>query len=533
MQGTKLILRYLTHFNQDVKKLDCFVFTMVGSIVYHQPGPNSIVTPMKLLRTIFFTILISSPTLLSATHIRGGYINVERVEERSFTYVFTFTGYRDNHSGVTFGEGFFDFGDGTISDGNFFPTETEIHDDLTIVQFSAVHTYSGPGAYTVGYSEPFRNEDIVNMESPFGVPFYVETFFVTDPLVGASNSGTLENIPIFLAEVGKAYFFTPIISDPDDDRIAFRLARPRRANDEFIPGHTFPHNEQFYSDAAHANQTQDGHASLSMDPSTGTMIWDSPGDLLSSSGVDCPEGYSNCSEYSLAFFFEEYRMVGLDDVLMSRTLVDFQVIVSSPSGDGPEIPKVYLDYVPCITPSETLNFSISSNAEYSWEISSDLNLLINGNNYVAEDYHSLTGSLAYEISVADFASESTAYLEVFPLAHEENPEGPGRIAHGAGVSGPSASIAFEIAESCPEIPLNIEKAQYGITIYPNPVQNLLRISGQRQYQTFVIYNLDGKILKRSAIDGSSINVSELSQGHFLLMLQSPDGSLQQFRFYKE
>ena len=65
----------------------------------------------------------------------------------------------------------------------------------------------------------------------------------------------------------------------------------------------------------------------------------------------------------------------------------------------------------------------------------------------------------------------------------------------------------------------------GISIYPNPVQNLLYVKSEDESE-YQIYDLDGRCLFRGK--GSTIDVSSLKTGTYLLQINS-----QTFKFIKQ
>ncbi|MBB6369105.1 T9SS type A sorting domain-containing protein [Chryseobacterium shigense] len=66
------------------------------------------------------------------------------------------------------------------------------------------------------------------------------------------------------------------------------------------------------------------------------------------------------------------------------------------------------------------------------------------------------------------------------------------------------------------------KPQENITIYPNPVQDILYIrSGEKIIKT-EIYDASGRILNAKGVNGNSVNVSELAKGSYIITLFTKD-----------
>ena len=79
-------------------------------------------------------------------------------------------------------------------------------------------------------------------------------------------------------------------------------------------------------------------------------------------------------------------------------------------------------------------------------------------------------------------------------------------------------------------------AQMGITLYPNPTENILKISSSTPLKNGVIYHLNGTKLKEWQWENStelSISLIELPQGQYFISLSSDNqktaiGSFQKY-----
>ena len=487
---------------------------------------------MRRLPYFIFTTLFFSAFLLKGTHIRGGYISVERTGGTDLTYEITFIGYRDTDSGIAFGNGVMDFGDGGTASENFTIVETFVSENVIIAEFKLIHTYSAPGAYTISYQEEFRNANVANMEGSVNTTFYVETTILADPLIGSATSGRLASLPIMHAETGKTLYYAPQVSEPDQERIAYGLTFPMEANNQLIGAYVSPNHDRFYSNRNQGNQAGSGPASLTMNRQTGTMIWDAPGDLFFASGFDCTAGYSSCSEYTLAFFFEEFRTVAGEEVRTSRTLVDFQIIVNGPGPESPVIPKLQMDYQPCITVDETVPFSLVAPGKHAFTLTANVDLFVNGATYEPADYFELSDSDDYEISFANLANPATLYLEVFPYALDEHSSG--RVVHGdvPDLTGKTSSVAITIADTCPELTLDVAENISTRLLYPNPAQGEIVLPASH-YQHYHIYDLKGKVWQNGKPQGETINIHQLHSGMYILRLNDQQGITEYFRFVKQ
>lgn len=74
------------------------------------------------------------------------------------------------------------------------------------------------------------------------------------------------------------------------------------------------------------------------------------------------------------------------------------------------------------------------------------------------------------------------------------------------------------------------KKQTGI--FPNPVKDVLNISGSDNYKTVKIYNIAGQLLLENSFE-KTINVSKLGKGSYIINLVKADNTIDNFKFVKE
>ncbi len=272
-----------------------------------------------------------------ATHIRAGEIIAKRIDFLSLTYEFTFVGYRDTDSGIQFGSGTFDFGDGNMVTGDFIITEEEITPNVVRAEFTVIHTYAASATYTVSYREEFRNRGIANMANSVNTAFYVQTEIVIDPILGVNSTPVLTVPPIDDGLVGVSFIHNGGAFDPDDDSLAYRLVKPQQARDVNVTDYKFPNDPFFYSNPAQGDEAQENFPTFDIDPITGNLSWDAPGDFLNLSGQDCPSGANNCAEYNVAFVVEEWRNVFGRPTLLGRVTRDMQIIITDGDNEKPQL----------------------------------------------------------------------------------------------------------------------------------------------------------------------------------------------------
>lgn len=304
----------------------------------------------RYLRIIFLGIIVLLVTQpVKATHIRAGEITVERVSCQSKEFIIYVTGYVDLIGGqVTFGGGTLDFGDGSdpITNIRMDPRVTILLDEqpidgsygIGITRFMVRHEFSANGIYYIKYLEANRNANIVNMDNSVETTFYIETMVRIDGTLGC-NMHLPEMLvpPIDYGCSGVAFYHNPGAFDKDGDSLAFEFVTPRKNVDTPVDNYKVVNDPIF-------GGVQEGStnlpASLSIDPVTGDIVWDSPGIT---------------GEYNIAFIVKEYRRVGENYFLIGYVVRDMQIIVDDCDNNRPEL--VLPDDI-CVEAGQNVNFDV-------------------------------------------------------------------------------------------------------------------------------------------------------------------------------
>jgi gliding motility-associated-like protein len=317
---------------------------------------------MLRLKVIQLFILIIMMLFLSsvanATHIRAGEIIAKRIDNFTYTYEFTFVGYRDRNSPVPFGNGLFDFGDGTVIDVGITDfSNTIISTTIERAEYKVVHTFNRVQSYVVSYYERDRNAGISNMQNSVNTPFYVETLIVIDPFLGINNSPVLTVPPIDEGTPGVVFIHNPGAFDEDGDILTYEWVVPRQSKEEEVFGYVRLDDPQFYTDYFTGSETR-GPASLDLIYDQGDLIWDAPGDVFMLQDEQCPDGVEECSEYNVAFKITEWRERGGQLERVGYVIRDMQIIVYE--GDN-EKPEVDVPPAACVTAGDRLQERIVGN----------------------------------------------------------------------------------------------------------------------------------------------------------------------------
>ncbi|HMS30556.1 MAG TPA: gliding motility-associated C-terminal domain-containing protein [Saprospiraceae bacterium] len=256
---------------------------------------------MKHLNLTILCINLIISTSALATHNRAGEIRVKQLSDYTLeATVITFT--KESSFAADRDSIVIDWGDGTFSKvvrSNQFGES--LGNDVKKNTYVATHDYAGRGTYIIGFFDPNRISDIVNLDPPnsVNIPFYVQTVFtILNPAFqGYNQTVELVQYPIDFACLNQVFVHNPAANDPDSDSLAFVLSTPLMDKNSPAPNYSLP------------SQIKPGlDNQLSLDPKTGTIIWNSP---------------KQPGEYNLSFIVQEWRA----GVLIASTIRDMQILV--------------------------------------------------------------------------------------------------------------------------------------------------------------------------------------------------------------
>ncbi len=280
-----------------------------------------------IIALLFFTFCYAP--LAWSTHNRAGEITYEQTGPLTIrmtltTYTKTSSVSADRDSVEIF------WGDGTSdvvvrANGNGFP----IANDIKINKYIAEHTYPGRATYTIGFGDPNRVANILNVNYPNSVDvefFLSTTLTLLDPqFQGPNNSAILLQPPVDVACVNKKFIHNPGAWDPDGDSLSYELVVPRMSAEEEVPGYLFP-------DEIGAGPLNH----ISLDPVTGDFTWETP---------------QIQGEYNIAIRINEWR----NGLLITSMIRDMQILVAKCDN---EPPVIFVEDELCVVAGEEINLDV-------------------------------------------------------------------------------------------------------------------------------------------------------------------------------
>lgn len=285
-----------------------------------------------IFRCLLSTILLTSAYQAEATHNRAGEITYVqtgpltiRMTVTSYTKTSSLSADRDSIE-IFWGDGTSEFVQRTNGNG------TPLGNDVKLNTYTQDHTYPGRATYTIGFADPNRVANILNVNFPNSVDvefFLSTTFTLLDPqFQGQNSSAILLQPPLDIACANKVFVHNPNAFDPDGDSLSYELVVPRMSATNEVPGYLFP------------DEVSPGpQNNIDLDPTTGNFVWNTP---------------KQQGEYNIAIKINEWR----DGILLNSIIRDMQILVISCENDPPSIDVVE---ELCVVAGEQINLPIVIN----------------------------------------------------------------------------------------------------------------------------------------------------------------------------
>jgi hypothetical protein len=437
---------------------------------------------MKLLSFLFFIFIAAT---VSATHLKGGYIRVEHHSGLTYNIiikVFTNT----VNTQVLFGgeDDILDFGDGTSI---LVPERAniEIYPGTATAQFQVLHTYSSANQYIVTYSEPNRNEGIINIDNSVNTRFYLESSFYADPFIEYA-SPIFFTVPVFEASLGRSYSFGINAVDPNDYALNYYVSSPKNTANYRLP-------ENF-----------------KVNPYNGQGTWDTAFEGNLSAGV---------------YLFNVKIIQTRENVVAGYIILDFQIEVT----DQPHRPVIQLDE----QLSENNRIYVAPNQTESWKI-------------YFQDQQNISSSLELEVfseigeylttEIADSTNNGTKIkVAEIEFTHEQGltRENPYLITiRGKAIT---EDGSYQVADLTLMIfTMDIEPSDHSITstddiepeawsVFPNPfTDRIIFVSKDDQHAQLTLYTVDNKILYCGPVKNGEL--IDLAPGNGVIIYQIRNGN---------
>jgi hypothetical protein len=461
---------------------------------------------MKKFLVIIATAL--STLQANATHLRAGEITV-RQDAVSLRVIVTVTVYTNTiNTNVLFGgdDDILDFGDGSDPDGDGLPginvpeTQNVMQEQLGIgiarASFTIEHTYAAPGAYVISYSEPNRNEGVINMDASVGTRFYTESKITLDGKRLYRSPETLTS-PIFHAATGKDVSLALAYADSSNCALHYELVTPKRARNEDVANYRIPEN-------------------FSLNEFNGLLAWDGKFN-----------GTALTAEYAFAV---KVIQTDEDNNVIGYLIRDFQIILSEASididiDDNAETDDNNAIFIP---ESESVDVKVLVQASgvdelqiktFS-ELSGNENALAVQVNDTTVEGHDFSKVVRMKLTNTQEIRRPVPYSIVLRALQIVN----------GNMFSQDITYLFETEEAPapePETPVGVE-ASYESTMlpFPNPVNDYLFVeSPALENGALILYDLKGRKLLAPAECEGTFDFRSVSPGVYLVKTHRAKGKL--------
>lgn len=440
-------------------------------------------------RSLFFLAILLFGLECAATHLSGGEIHAERVNPTSLTFRITVRVFT-NHitSNVLFGgeDDWLDFGDGSRI--RIPETQSIVRYDLGVgvgvASYTVLHTYATPSAFRITYSEPNWEEGIINFDESVNTRFFLEATINALPDYTGSPKFLFE--PFVSAVLGQPLSMAFTAKDTNDYKLRYALVTPKQSEDETVLNYRLPENATIH-------------------PTNGLFQWDTKfnGDYMRGTFLFCVK----VSQYD-----SENRMVG-------SVIRNFIIRLDEEDISLPFMPPVQTDVNNAVVILEgevqILRFAAGKDLTTTLQLRSELANVSGAMQY--EEYDTLVND---EVIVG-----GEIVLNSLPEINRKNPYAivlRVLVPHDGRHLFRDFTILFYTQDVAPDEPEEpITSISEGVLTkkfaYPNPVSSILYFDEWAMGQTARIVNMSGKIVAEKDKNASTVDVSDLAPGLYVVM----------------
>lgn len=133
------------------------------------------------------------------------------------------------------------------------------------------------------------------------------------------------------------------------------------------------------------------------------------------------------------------------------------------------------------------------------------------------------------------------YFEGVPITLKAIPKNGFKFSHWSGVvNSEDAEITLTVTEGnylkanfIPSSMVVEQQEMFDVKLYPNPTTGKIYLRGIVDWEDFIIYDLQGRVIKSGQVMQDSVDISEMSSGIYLIQLESKGGEKVQKRVIKK
>lgn len=450
---------------------------------------------------IFVVSLLCFSSGAYATHLRSGEITVRQDNINSLKVWITITVFTNTtNTNVLFGgdDDFLDFGDGSDPDGDgrigiLIPEtqntyRTDLSEGVAVATYTVSHTYQAPGVYTVTYSEPNRNEGILNMDNSVNTRFYTESQISLEPGI-RYESPTFLTPPIFNAVAGEAFSLSVACRDTNNYKLFYEIVTPKRSASNNVDNYQLPQN-------------------FKINAYNGLLTWDGKfndvvqvGEYIFAVKVYQVDNQDNVIGYVIRDFqiiiSEADISIDLDDNLEAEENNSFQV---------PENDSLQIKTIVSVEGVDSLNLTVHTELPETEITFLVYDTLIQGNEAAKVGLLTLKNS--------SNISRETPYAVIVRAAARDG-------AHGFYKDITYLYYTQDARLALPSAPVNVEEQLNNRSgnLYPNPVSHFLFLESEFDEVTSIL-DAGGKQIAIPYVARQRMDMSSLQSGIYLVEIKS-------------
>lgn len=441
---------------------------------------------------IFFTFTFFC-TPLFATHLRCGEIRVTRVSPNTFDIILTI--YTSTvGTPVLFGgdQDRLDFGDGQsmlIPEQQNIPVE-DLGEGIGRVSYTTRHTYNSPGKYVVSYTEPNRNEGIINFNNSVTTPFYLETSFTIDPFITEYASPQAFYSPIFFGYKDLPFSASIASVASPETELQYTVVTPLRAKDSPVENFQLPE-------------------SFSIDKLTGLITWDNR-----------LRGAFVAGEYLFTVRIDQYARINERATRIGSVYRDLQIILKEAIETGASVSdnttSKYLDVFENSGKSFKIFTGHAAGETIGVQVKSDLP----DENLSFETYDSTSATGTLKVTRVEVFTDASS-VRTFPYVISV------RYTFDKGDQNYTSDVNYAIFTTEYDPITGVEKPLTGKRFSPNPAQNFIQLHDVPETGLYVeVIDLHGSGTTLFADPRrQTVDVSSLSPGLYLLRIRDRSGRI--------
>lgn len=463
---------------------------------------------LSMKKLILIALFLCAVNGVMGSHLRCGYITVQRESCDNKVAIITITVYTNTGSDVKFGEdGTLNFGDGTSM---IVPRVENTHrpdlgPNIGMASYTVSHTYDSFGAFLISYVEPNRNGGILNMSDSFFTTFYTETrFYMTSTLCNGPTFFVAP--PILSGFTGLESTFSLGAASHEDILVTYDLVVPYRDRGLPVIGYWEPEN-------------------MSLNNLTGLLTWNT---------ADAVPG-----EYNFAVNAVQWAVVDEQLRVIGHARIDFQVILY---GEPPETLRIHdnqeLDeYSRILVPegeTKTVRvfYEVEDNATPTLEMFSVIN------DGPGEDPATF---ITYDsVSPPDGKKIKVGVLTITPGASDVRENAYQVVIRGRALGQPHVSdisylIYTDELPPLPEIITGTEVDIMKVEVFPNPATAWLTVQVNHPGQSeALLYSLQGVALKAKTFQGqTNMDLNDLPSGIYICDIRRNNVSVKRIKLIKD